>query len=182
MAVAPSSSLRWTGSAPCLPASPRQPRSGSTSWPRTFLQHGACTWKVGAAWQQRQAVLHCKRWWGVSSVSSITSVAAHAGLELGVPTWHTVLLCITLAPLALLSHAATKVTHGSWLCDPLPCGRSLLTVCSHPSPHCCGGLPAGHLRVPPGLRGCWRGLQHACAVVIEVSTEERHAQRGTGQQ
>lgn len=30
------------------------------------------------------------------------------GLQAGVPTWHSTLLCVTLAPLGLLSHAVTK--------------------------------------------------------------------------
>ena len=35
---------------------------------------------------------------------------ACAGLAQGVPTGHTVLLCMVLAPLGLLSHVATKVS------------------------------------------------------------------------
>ena len=30
----------------------------------------------------------------------------------GVPTWHSILLCMTLAPLGLLSHAVTKAAWG----------------------------------------------------------------------
>lgn len=36
-----------------------------------------------------------------------------AGLELGVPTWHSILLCMTLSPLGLLSHFITKVGDSS---------------------------------------------------------------------
>ena len=51
----------------------------------------------------------------VQSPLTIISLAHHpthpsifVGLVEGVPTFHSILLCMTLAPLGLLSHAATR--------------------------------------------------------------------------
>lgn len=42
----------------------------------------------------------------------IGAAPSPAGLELGFPTWHTILLCMTFAPLGLLSQLATRRAAG----------------------------------------------------------------------
>lgn len=84
-----------------------------------------------------------------------------AGLDQGVATWHSVILCMVLAPLGILSHALSKVSADADAPGARPAAPAgACSTCPHacallPCRRRCGGPPARELACDADGTAAW---------------------------